>query len=63
LDLRRPLREGKSKDEIKRLIVPTWRERRDRGAEERLEMGRRVAFVQVADLRRDPHLEMHTRGG
>ncbi len=63
LDLRRPLREGKSKDEIKRLIAPTWRERRDRGAEERLEMGRRVPFVQVADLRRDPHLEMHTRGG
>jgi len=62
-DLRRALRSGASKDEIKALIVPTWRERRDRGAEERLGLDHRTPLVQIRELRKDPHLEMHTRGG
>jgi cyclic pyranopterin phosphate synthase len=63
IDLRGPLRRGESRDQIKRLIVPAWQERRDRGAEARLRAERRAAFVPLGELRNDPHLEMHTRGG
>jgi cyclic pyranopterin phosphate synthase len=64
IDLRGPLRRGATAEELKALIASSWRARADRGAEERLELGDRRAFVPVRDLlRRDPHLEMHTRGG
>jgi cyclic pyranopterin phosphate synthase len=62
-DLRKPLRAGASREEIQSLLAPTWRERKDRGAEERLELGNRSPLVQIAELKKDPHLEMHTRGG
>ena len=62
-DLRKALRGGASKDEVKSLIVPTWRARTDRGAEERLELKTRTPLIQIGELRKDPHLEMHTRGG
>jgi GTP 3',8-cyclase len=62
-DLRGPLRRGASADELKDLITGRWRERIDRGAEERLAQRERSPLIQIADLRRDPHLEMHTRGG
>ncbi len=62
-DLRAPLRAGASKEEIKALIIPTWERRTDRGAEERLALVNRTPLVQIADLKKDPHLEMHTRGG
>ena len=64
LDLRAPLRQGASAEELAALIGGGWRARDDRGAEERLALGERRAFVPVQDLlRKDPHLEMHTRGG
>jgi cyclic pyranopterin phosphate synthase len=64
IDLRAPLRSGMAPEALKALITEGWRERDDRGAEERLALGDRRAFVPVQDLlRRDPHLEMHTRGG
>jgi cyclic pyranopterin phosphate synthase len=64
LDLRGPLRSGAPRSEISALITEGWRARTDRGAEQRLALGDRRAFVSVQDLlRRDPHLEMHTRGG
>jgi cyclic pyranopterin phosphate synthase len=64
VDLRESLRRGASADELKALIAGGWRDRTDRGAEERLALGDRRAFVPVQDLlRKDPHLEMHTRGG
>jgi cyclic pyranopterin phosphate synthase len=63
VDLRTPLRGGASKEEIKSLIVNTWRQRRDRGAEERQELGQRGVLIPLEGLKRDPHLEMHTRGG
>ncbi len=64
IDLRAPLRAGASVDELRRIIADAWTRRTDRGAEERLGLGPRRAFVPVQDLlRRDPHLEMHTRGG
>ncbi len=66
IDLRTPLRDGASRAELRALISRGWAERRDRGAEERKELeaiGFRGVLVQVEGLRRDPHLEMHTRGG
>jgi cyclic pyranopterin phosphate synthase len=63
-DLRGPLRGGASADELRSIVTAGWRGRDDRGAEDRLALGPRRAFVPVQDLlRRDPHLEMHTRGG
>jgi cyclic pyranopterin phosphate synthase len=64
LDLRAPLRAGASADGLREVIAAGWRGRADRGAEERVALGERRAFVPVQDLlRKDPHLEMHTRGG
>lgn len=64
IDLRAPLRSGAGTDATSAIIAAGWRARSDRGAEERLALGDRRAFVPVQDLlRRDPHLEMHTRGG
>ena len=64
LDLRAPLRAGVPIDELKALIAGGWGARDDRGAEDRLALGGQRAFVPVQDLlRKDPHLEMHTRGG
>jgi cyclic pyranopterin phosphate synthase len=66
LDLRKPLRDGVSREEIKALIASGWTRRRDRGAEERRDieaLGVRGVLVQIEGLRKDPHLEMHTRGG
>ena len=63
-DLRGPMRHGASLDELRALIAAGWQARDDRGAEDRLALGSQRAFVPVQDLlRRDPHLEMHTRGG
>ena len=64
LDLRAPLRAGVAVDALKALISGGWGARTDQGAEDRLALGDRRAFVPVQDLlRKDPHLEMHTRGG
>jgi cyclic pyranopterin phosphate synthase len=62
-DLRGPLRAGASPDELASLIVRGWTTRSDRGAEDRLAQRDRGPFMQIGGLRRDPHLEMHTRGG
>jgi cyclic pyranopterin phosphate synthase len=64
IDLRAPLRGGASFETLAGLIQAAWGGRDDRGAEQRLALGDRRAFVPVQDLlKRDPHLEMHTRGG
>src|SRR5262249_27984644 len=57
------LRRGASRAELAELIRGAWRQRADRGAEERLAVASRRPLVQIGELRRDPHLEMHTRGG
>ena len=62
-DLRTLLRGRASREEITAAIVRGWTARRDRGAEERKELGIRGPLLQIDGLRRDPHLEMHTRGG
>jgi cyclic pyranopterin phosphate synthase len=63
LDLRAPLRAGATRSGMASLIADAWRARTDRGAEERLGAKDRGAIIPVEALRRDPHLEMHTRGG
>jgi GTP 3',8-cyclase len=63
LDLRAPLRAGATPAELASLLARAWRGRADRGAEERLGAADRAQLIPVASLRRDPHLEMHTRGG
>lgn len=62
-DLRRPLRAGASREDLQRLIAAVWSVRADRGAEERLGMDRETTLIPVRSLKRDAHLEMHTRGG
>ena len=61
-DLRTPLRGGASDEELRQILASAWRARRDQGAVDRLTLSTRTA-VPVTLLRRDPHLEMHTRGG
>ncbi len=63
MDLRRALRAGASTSEVASMIRSAWERRRDRGAEERLASGSRSTLIPLDRLRRDPHLEMHTRGG
>ncbi|MBI3048816.1 MAG: GTP 3',8-cyclase MoaA [Acidobacteria bacterium] len=63
IDLRGALRGGAGADQIAGLIRAAWRDRRDRGAEDRLAARNRAPLIPVDTLRRDPHLEMHTRGG
>jgi GTP 3',8-cyclase len=62
-DLRQPLRAGASSEQLAQLIRATWEVRSDRGAEERLASRDRATLIPVERLKRDPHLEMHTRGG
>jgi cyclic pyranopterin phosphate synthase len=63
LDLRTPLRDGATDEEIAGLARAAWEGRTDRGAEERAGTPGRGALYQVTDLRRDPLKEMHARGG
>ena len=62
-DLRAPLRAGASAEELAASMAKTWRARADRGAEARLALRDRSPMIPLSSLRRDPHLEMHTRGG
>jgi cyclic pyranopterin phosphate synthase len=63
IDLRAALRGGATATQIADLVAKAWRQRTDRGAEDRLALAERRAFVPIKSLRKDPHLEMHTRGG
>ena len=63
LDLRDRLRRGASDGELAETLRRTWLERADRGAEERLAARDRQPLVPLSSLKKNPHLEMHTRGG
>jgi cyclic pyranopterin phosphate synthase len=63
LDLRALLRGGAAPEEIAETVARGWTQRADRGAEERLAVASRAPLATTPELRRDPHLEMHTRGG
>ncbi len=62
-DLRRPLRAGASRDTLSNLLKAVWKGRADRGAEERLSVRDRGTYIPLTMLKRNAHLEMHTRGG
>lgn len=63
VDLRHDIRGGATDEELTALITRTWTGRDDRGAEKRLELAEDRKPVEIDGLRKDPHLEMHTRGG
>ncbi len=66
LDLRKPIRDRRSREDLVSMIQSVWETRRDRGAEERKELETstgRGRFIEIDRLRQDPHLEMHARGG
>jgi cyclic pyranopterin phosphate synthase len=63
LDLRGPMRAGATNEDLAELISRSWRGRTDRGAEQRLALRDRTPMIPLSSLKRDPHLEMHTRGG
>jgi cyclic pyranopterin phosphate synthase len=63
IDLRAALRGGVSPAALSNLMTAAWQARDDRGAETRLALGERRAFVPIQSLKENPHLEMHTRGG
>ncbi len=66
LDLRKPIRARRSREDLLSMIQSGWETRRDRGAEERKELEAgpgRGQYIDIDQLRRDPHLEMHARGG
>lgn len=63
LDVRALLRGDASDADITARLTREWRNRDDRGAEQRLAQPVRGPWVPAAALLRDPHLEMHNRGG
>jgi GTP 3',8-cyclase len=63
LNLRQALRGGASDEAVRDLLRLSWRARVDRGAEQRLALHHREPLADAAELREDPRLEMHTRGG
>ena len=63
LDLRELLRTGATDEQIAGRIAAIWRDRTDRGAEERAALLDRGVLYSIERLRADPRREMHTRGG
>jgi cyclic pyranopterin phosphate synthase len=63
MDLRGPLRAGATDADLNALLTARWKARDDRGAEERLSVRNRSSLIPLSSLKKDPHLEMHTRGG
>ena len=62
-DLRKALRGGASTDELRELVRSVWTARGDRGAELSLTAEDRQSLIPIETLQKEPHLEMHTRGG
>ncbi|MCP5020847.1 MAG: GTP 3',8-cyclase MoaA [bacterium] len=63
MDLRNLVRQEGGARNVVQAIEGRWRDRNDRGAEERLGQDDRGAFQGVEDLKKNPHWEMHTKGG
>ena len=63
INLRELLRNRTDPKEISALIQSIWKKRKDKGAEERLNLQNRGPLFQISHLQKNPHLEMHTRGG
>ncbi|MDP1569164.1 MAG: GTP 3',8-cyclase MoaA [Vicinamibacterales bacterium] len=62
-DLRAPVRAGDDAAALAGYITRIWTARSDRGAEQRLALGDRTTLIPASALRRNPHWEMHTKGG
>ncbi len=63
-DVRALLRSGASDAEVEAALATVWSRRRDRGADDRAKLETvRGPLRTVAQLRGEPHLEMHRRGG
>ena len=62
-DLRQLIRSGVSDEVLRNKLIQVWTDRSDRGAEVRAGMTDRAPLAEPANLRDNPHLEMHTRGG
>jgi cyclic pyranopterin phosphate synthase len=63
LDLRELLRSEAGDAAIAEAIAGVWRERTERGAEQRAGLADRGILHRIESLRADPRREMHTRGG
>ena len=63
IDLRGPLRAGATRQDLAARLQEAWRGRADRGAEVRAAERERHALLRPDELKKQPHLEMHTRGG
>ena len=63
LDLREILRSGAKDEEVSRCMVDFWKARADQGAVDRTQLRQRSGYVSLEELRANPRLEMHTRGG
>lgn len=63
VDLRTPIRAGADEATLTALVRDAWTMRTDRGAEVRAALPARGIFIPRDALRRDPHHEMHVRGG
>jgi cyclic pyranopterin phosphate synthase len=63
VNLREPLRNGATDEELAQLVRNAWERRSDRGAEVRAAIPERGVLVQLEGLRADPRREMHVRGG
>lgn len=62
-DLRRLLRGGTPTAKLRELVTAVWTARGNRGAELRLASADRQPLIPIETLQKEPHLEMHTRGG
>ena len=62
-DLRGLLRGGLDEAGLRARLAEIWSQRADRGAEQRLALGQRRPLALAGELKTNPHLEMHTRGG
>jgi cyclic pyranopterin phosphate synthase len=63
VSLRDLMRTGATDADLAQVIRDRWTARTDRGAEERAATSERGVLYPLEGLRRDPHREMHTRGG
>jgi len=63
LELKSALRRGDGAEALEALLRDRWTGRRDRGAEARLSLSARGPLATTSQLKREPRLEMHTRGG
>ncbi len=62
-DLRTPLRTGCTPQELSNRLAAAWSQRNAQGAQQRQAERKRGPLATSHELRNNPHMEMHTRGG